>query len=57
MVAPVTLRERLPALIRREIDGSTGRAGHLIFKMNALEDKAMIQLLYRGFARGSARSI
>jgi polyphosphate kinase len=47
LVAPVTLREGLEKLIRREIKlhESNGQ-GHLIFKMNALEDPRMIQLLY-----------
>jgi polyphosphate kinase len=47
LVAPVTLRERLEELIRREIKlHESGGQGHLIFKMNALEDPRMIQLLY-----------
>ncbi len=50
MVAPVTLRERLTALIRREI--GHGPKGRLIFKMNALEDKAMIELLYEASRAG-----
>jgi polyphosphate kinase len=47
LVAPVTLREGLEELIRREIKlhESNGQ-GHLIFKMNALEDPKMIRLLY-----------
>jgi polyphosphate kinase len=47
LVAPVTLRDGLEKLIRREIKlhESSGQ-GHLIFKMNALEDPRMIQLLY-----------
>jgi len=47
LVAPVSLREGLEELIRREIKlhESSGQ-GHLIFKMNALEDPAMIRLLY-----------
>jgi polyphosphate kinase len=44
LVAPVGLRERMTALIRREIEH--GARGRLIFKMNALEDKAMVRLLY-----------
>src|SRR5215472_13124916 len=44
LVAPVTLRKRLADLIRRET--ALGPKGRLIFKMNALEDKAMIRLLY-----------
>jgi polyphosphate kinase len=47
LVAPVTLREGLEELIRREIKlHESGGKGHLIFKMNALEDPRMIRLLY-----------
>lgn len=49
-VAPVTLRDRVAALIRREI--GHGANGRLIFKMNALEDKQMIQLLYEASRAG-----
>ena len=55
LVAPVTLREGLEELIRREIKlhESDGHGqGHLIFKMNALEDPRMIQLLYRASQAG-----
>ena len=48
-VAPVTLRERMTALIRREIEH--GPRGRLIFKMNALEDKAMVRLFMKRPAR------
>ncbi len=50
LVAPVTMRDRIAALIRREI--GHGANGHLIFKMNALEDKQMIQLLYEASRAG-----
>ncbi len=50
LVAPVTLRERIVGLIRREM--SYGSKGRLIFKMNALEDKAMIRLLYEASRAG-----
>lgn len=47
LVAPVTLREQLEAMVEREIQHKAqGRGGHLIFKMNALEDPAMIRMLY-----------
>lgn len=53
MVAPITLRERMQALIEREIEHQrNGRAAHLIFKMNALVDKSMIKLLYRASQAG-----
>jgi polyphosphate kinase len=50
LVAPVTLRQGIEALIRREI--AHGAEGHLIFKMNALEDPEMIELLYRASQAG-----
>jgi polyphosphate kinase len=53
LVAPVNLRKRLEALIKREIAlQQKGEAGHLIFKMNALEDPKMIRLLYRASQAG-----
>ncbi|HWF08815.1 MAG TPA: polyphosphate kinase 1 [Bryobacteraceae bacterium] len=50
MVAPVTLRKQMTALIRREMEH--GSRGRLIFKMNALEDRAMIRLLYEASCAG-----
>ena len=50
LVAPVTLRSRLEDMIRRET--ALGPAGRIIFKMNALEDKAMIELLYQASQAG-----
>ena len=53
LVAPFTLRSGLESLIRREIGHQrAGREGHLIFKINALVDKAMIQLLYEASQAG-----
>jgi polyphosphate kinase len=53
LVAPVNLRRRLEALILREIaHQENGEHGHLIFKMNALEDPKMIRLLYRASQAG-----
>ncbi len=47
LVAPINLRSRMEELIKREIEHQRkGEKGHLIFKMNALVDKPMIQLLY-----------
>ena len=47
LVAPIGLRSGLEVLIRREMEHArSGREGHLIFKINALVDPAMIQLLY-----------
>jgi polyphosphate kinase len=53
LVAPVNLRERLEALISREIAvQEKGGAGHIILKMNALEDPGMIRLMYRASQAG-----
>jgi len=53
LVAPVNLRQRLEKLILREIAlQEKGERGHLIFKMNALEDPQMIRLLYRASQAG-----
>ncbi len=50
LVAPVTMRQQFADLIRRET--ALGSRGHLILKMNALEDKAMIRLLYEASRAG-----
>jgi polyphosphate kinase len=53
MVAPVNLRERFEALIEREIEEHAANGkGHLVFKMNALVDPAIIRLLYRASQAG-----
>ena len=53
LLAPVNLRGRLEQLIRREIEQQrNGERGHLIFKMNALVDMRMIQLLYQASQAG-----
>jgi polyphosphate kinase len=53
LVAPVNLRQRLEELILREVAfQEKGERGHLIFKMNALEDPQMIRLLYRASQAG-----
>jgi len=53
LVAPVNLRQRLEELILGEITlQKKGERGHLIFKMNALEDPQMIRLLYRASQAG-----
>jgi len=53
LVAPVSLRRGLEALIVREIEVARKvGTGHLIFKMNALEDPEMIRLLYRASQAG-----
>ena len=53
LVAPTNMRARLEELISREIDlQKNGERGHLIFKMNALEDPEMMKLLYRASQAG-----
>ncbi|MBX9572972.1 MAG: polyphosphate kinase 1 [Candidatus Obscuribacterales bacterium] len=52
-VAPINLRQRIEALIKREIRHQQhGERGHLIFKMNALVDQEMIELLYEASRAG-----
>jgi polyphosphate kinase len=46
-VAPVNLRERMTALIRREMEiQKSGGEGRMILKMNSLVDPKIIKLLY-----------
>jgi polyphosphate kinase len=53
LVAPVNLRERMTALIRREIEiQKNGGEGRLILKMNSLVDPAIIKLLYQASQAG-----
>ncbi|MBL8057378.1 MAG: polyphosphate kinase 1, partial [Anaerolineales bacterium] len=53
LVAPINLRQRMLALIDREIEHQrAGKGGHLIFKVNALTDRQMIQQLYRAAQAG-----
>lgn len=53
LVAPINLRSRMEELIQREIDlQKSGVEGRLIFKMNALVDKQMIQKLYQASQAG-----
>jgi polyphosphate kinase len=53
LVAPLNLRRRLDEMIAREIDRHQKHGdGHLIFKMNALEDQPMIEALYRASQAG-----
>jgi polyphosphate kinase len=53
LVAPINLRERIEALIQREIEHQRkGRKAHLILKMNSLVDERIIQLLYEASQAG-----
>jgi len=52
-VAPFDLRQRLEALIRREMEyGKSGFPARLIFKVNSLTDFKMIDLLYEASQTG-----
>lgn len=53
LVAPLNLRQRLEALIRREIEHARkGEKAQIIFKVNAIVDPEMIQLLYEASQAG-----
>jgi polyphosphate kinase len=53
LVAPVAMRERVEAMIEREIEHARdGRGGRLIFKMNSLVDDRLIRVLYRASQAG-----
>jgi polyphosphate kinase len=53
LVAPINLRERFQQLIHREIEHHRRAGnGHLIFKMNSLEEPAMVRSLYQASQAG-----
>lgn len=53
LVAPINLRQRVEALIEREIQHQqNGGSGHIILKANALVDDRIIKLLYRASQSG-----
>jgi len=53
LVAPFSIRSGLERLVRGEIERHKRHGdGHLIFKMNALEDAGMIRLLYEASQAG-----
>jgi polyphosphate kinase len=53
LVAPVSLRQRMIALIRREIEhAKAGKKAQLIFKTNAVSDLEIIDLLYEASQAG-----
>jgi polyphosphate kinase len=53
LVAPFSIRSGLERLVRAEIERHKRHGdGHLIFKMNALEDAGMIRLLYEASQAG-----
>jgi polyphosphate kinase len=52
-VAPVNLREKVSALIDREIEHQrAGRRGHIVAKINRLADNQIIEKLYEASAAG-----
>jgi polyphosphate kinase len=53
LVAPVNMRERLLAMIEREVEQHRPEEpGHIIAKMNSLEDRQIIDALYRASQAG-----
>jgi polyphosphate kinase len=53
LIAPVNLRQKMEALIQREIEHAMkGNKAQLTFKMNAIVDPHMIQLLYKASQAG-----
>ncbi|MYF19135.1 MAG: polyphosphate kinase 1 [Synechococcus sp. SB0677_bin_5] len=55
LVAPVTLRDHMEAMIKREVEHARAqRGGHIRAKMNSLVDPAIIQALY-GAAQAGVR--
>ena len=53
LVAPVNMRQRFLELIEREVEHQkAGRGGHIIAKMNALEDRQIVEALYAASAAG-----
>jgi polyphosphate kinase len=53
LVAPVNMRQRFLELIEREVaHQQAGRGGHIIAKMNALEDRQIAEALYAASAAG-----
>ena len=53
LVAPVNMRQRFLEMIAREVEHQkAGHGGHLIAKMNALDDRQIIDALYEAAAAG-----
>ncbi|MFL6194834.1 MAG: polyphosphate kinase 1 [Thermoanaerobaculia bacterium] len=53
LVAPFSMRQRFLEMIAREVEHQkAGRGGHIIAKMNALDDRQMIDALYGASAAG-----
>ncbi|HEX2644967.1 MAG TPA: polyphosphate kinase 1, partial [Thermoanaerobaculia bacterium] len=53
LVAPINMRQRFLELIAREVENQKeGRGGHIIAKMNSLEDRQICDALYEASAAG-----
>jgi polyphosphate kinase len=53
LVAPVTIREGLEELVKREMDlARAGRPARMILKMNSLVDRTIVRLLYEASQAG-----
>jgi polyphosphate kinase len=53
LVAPINMRQRFLEMIAREVEHhQAGRGGHIIAKMNALDDRQIIEALYDASAAG-----
>jgi polyphosphate kinase len=53
LVAPISMRQRFLEMIEREVKHHRkGRGGHIIAKMNALDDRQIIDALYEASAAG-----
>ncbi|HEX6864103.1 MAG TPA: polyphosphate kinase 1, partial [Thermoanaerobaculia bacterium] len=53
LVAPINMRQRFLELIQREVEHQqAGRGGHIVAKVNALEDRQMCRALYDASAAG-----
>jgi len=53
LVAPINMRQRFLELIRREVEQvHAGKGGHIIAKMNSLEDREIVEALYAASAAG-----
>ncbi|HBL27921.1 MAG TPA: polyphosphate kinase 1 [Acidobacteria bacterium] len=53
LVAPINMRARFLELIEREVQHQkAGRGGHIVAKMNALDDRQIIHALYDASAAG-----
>jgi polyphosphate kinase len=53
LVAPLNLRQKLEALVYHEIEhAQRGEKAHLLFKINSIDDKSIIDLLYQASQAG-----